>query len=76
MSIKRSDTVGEPISTFPSRRFYIEFSALIISSATPDDPLLQARSTGEAGCKAFGVLPTSLRESRFLMAYSHSYQRN
>jgi hypothetical protein len=23
-----------------------------------------------------GVLPTSLRESRFLMAYSHSYQRN
>ena len=32
---------------------YLEIQALIIPSATPDDPTLQARSTGEAGHKAF-----------------------
>jgi hypothetical protein len=28
-STKPSDTIGEPISTFPSRRFYIEFSKFL-----------------------------------------------
>jgi hypothetical protein len=32
---------------------FIGVWALIIPSATPDDPPLQARSTGEAGYKAF-----------------------